>query len=289
MAAPALKIVAILEKKGDRIAGKTSFITRSRNYSTKVDLGWYNTTMSAERLTISTITWARDKKEEKSIYGSLSTLSNKNIHIVAVDGGSSEEFLNNLKNLRNISIIRSLKKGVQNQAVESLNKAQSYSEYVFYTESNKGDFFRNNLDEFLSKANSIIDKDPNAGVILPSRTKESFSTYPVFQQQSESFLNTILGEFLNKKAIDFSYGPRIITGDLIPYVGQLPRDISWGWMTYLLFVAENLGKNTYAVDLDLPCPKDERIETESDKLFRLKQLRNHIEAVEEGLKFKRNL
>lgn len=241
--------------------------------------------MPVEKFTVSTITWARDRKEEKLVYDSLSALAGKNIHVVAVDGGSSEEFLDSLKKFRNISVIRSSKKGLQNQVVESLREAQASSRYILYTEANKSDFFRNQFDGFLSRAMNVIDKNPNTGIVLPSRTKESFSTFPEFQQRSEFFLNTVLSEFLDKKG-DFAYGPRIIASDLIPYLDQLPRDVGWGWMTYLLLITKGLGKNIHTVDLDLPCPQGERENTYADKLLRLKQLKNHIEAVEEGLKFK---
>lgn len=220
------------------------------------------------------------------MYDSLSVLSSKNINIVAVDGGSSKEFLGRIKKFRNISVIRSSKKGLQNQVVESLLEAQASSRYIFYTESNKSDFFRSHLDGFLSRAMTIIDKNPNAGIVLPSRTKESFSTFPEFQQRSESFLNTILSEFIDREVGDFAYGPKIIASDLIPYLGHLLRDVGWGWMTYLLLIAKKLEKSIYAVELDLPCPRDERENTYADKLLRLKQLKNHIEGVEEGLNFK---
>lgn len=242
--------------------------------------------MPAEKFTVSTITWARDRREEDLVYDSLSKLSSKNIHVIAVDGGSREEFLDKIKTLRNISIFRSSKEGLQNQILESLNKAQTSSKYVFYTESNKNDFFKNHLDEFLSEAAKIIDKDSNVGIILPSRTEESFSTYPVFQKKSESFLNMTLNELLDKKTVDFTYGPRVIASDLIRYIGQLPKDIGWGWMTYLLFIAKKLGKNIHAVDLNLSCPQNERENTPSEKLLRLRQLKNHIQATEEGLSFK---
>lgn len=242
--------------------------------------------MSVEKLTVSTITWARDKKEEKDIYDSLFALSAKNIHVVAVDGGSSEEFLDSLKKFRNISVIRSSKKGLQNQVVESLREAQASSRYIFYTESNKSDFFRNQFDGFLFRAIDIMDKNPNTGIVLPSRTKESFSTFPEFQQRSESFLNTILSEFLDREMGDFAYGPRIMVRDLIPYLDRLSRDVGWGWMSYLLIIAKRLGRSIHTVNLDLPCPKDERIETDAIKLFRLRQLRNHTEGIEEGLSLK---
>jgi len=251
---------------------------------------WYNKRiMLTENFTVSTITWARDKREENLVYDSLSTISDKNIHVVAVDGGSREEFLYRIKSLKNISVIISSKKGLQNQILESLKEAQRSNKYVFYAESNKNDFFENQLDEFIFRAMNIISKNPNTGIVLPSRTKESFSTFPSFQQQSESVLNTILSGFLGKNVKDFAYGPRIIAGDLIPYLDRLPKDIGWGWMTYILIIAKKMGMSIHAVNLDLPCPKDERVETESDKIFRLKQLRNHIEGMEEGLKFKPKL
>lgn len=242
--------------------------------------------MSTENLTVSTITWARNRKEEELVYDSLSALSGKNIHVVAVDGGSSEEFLDSLKKFRNISVVKSSKTGLQNQVVESLRKAQTSSKYIFYTEANKSDFFRSHFDGFLSRAMNIVDRDPNTGIVLPSRTKESFSSYPAFQQQSESFLNTVLSEFIERGVGDFSYGPRIIVRDLIPYLDGLSRDVGWGWMTYLLLISKKLGRSIYTVDLDLPCPKDERENTYADKLLRLKQLKNHIEAIEEALNFK---
>lgn len=238
--------------------------------------------MSCEKLAVSTITFARNEKEENLILEGLSSLSAKKVpSIFVVDGGSRKEFLEQLKTIPKIFLISSLGDGLQNQIAESLKKAkESGAPFIFYTESNKAWFFKEKADEFIEKALNLAEKDPAFGMAIASRTPESFSTFPPFQRYEESVVNKLIADFggLEQNG-DYTYGPRIISSSLIPYLDRISGDLGWGWMSFLLIVGKRLGKNIHTVSLDLPCPPDEQKETEKDKVYRLKQFKNQVDAI----------
>lgn len=237
--------------------------------------------MSPEGIGVSTITLARTPNEEKQIVDSLKVLSKLNLPIVVCDGGSPADFLDQLKKIEGIIITPQPGGSLLNQVRESLNTAAAAFPYVFYTESNKLDFFSRQLLFFLDEANKII-KQSHPDVIVASRSPESFSTYPPFQKQTESITNLLLADFLETKIQDYSYGPRVIDSQLISSLNSIGTDLGWGWMSYILFAAKNNRQEIKSLEIDLPCPQNEREETAKDKRLRLKQLDDHIRAILEA-------
>lgn len=238
--------------------------------------------MFPEGIGVSTITLAHSPHEEKQIIDSLGLLSKLDLPVVVCDGGSPDSFLNQVKKINGVIITPQPSGGLLNQVRESLNRAAGIYPYVFYTESNKFAFFNDQLSFFLDEANKII-KRSHPGVIVTSRSPESFSTYPPFQRQTETFINMLLAEFLGAtELVDYSYGPRIIDSGLIPYLNQVTTDFGWGWMSYIVLMAKKINKEIKTVNFNLPCPKNEQGETEKDKIFRLRQFNNHISAILEA-------
>ena len=237
--------------------------------------------MDKEKMIASTITWARSPNEERAIIDSITELSTRDFKaIVVVYGGSSKQFLDELSAIPKTTIITNAdNKGLQYQVVESLRRASKENAgWVFYTESNKFHFFKDKLDEFLSTANSYMSQDKNCGIILPLRSKRSFMTFPPFQREAETVINNAI-QVVTNQALDCTYGPRIISSDLLECLDELPEGIDWGWMSYVLTVAHKKGKSIYGVELDLDCPKDDRAEGTKEKLLRIKQLGDHIRAI----------
>ncbi len=241
--------------------------------------------MSYERLVFSTVTLAKTREEEETIVRGIEMLSSKNIpSLIIVDGGSSSDFIARLGAIPRTSLVQK-GGGLFVQTKEALNKASGESSpYIFYAESNKEQFFKTSLDEFVQKAFEHMERDPNCGIVLPSRTSGSFATFPSFQREEELSLNRLLKELMGRAGDeDFAYGPRIILRDLIPYLNRASKEIGWGWMSYLLIIVNRLGKSIYTIPLELPCPEKERGETRADKLYRLEQFRNHIDGINEAL------
>lgn len=237
--------------------------------------------MRIENLSVSTITLARNKNEAVKICDSLKVLSKHFPIVVAVDGGSSPSFLKDIRNIPHVRIL-SEKGGLVTQVKRSLQEAaRENKQFILYTESNKLAFFENSLSRFLELADSYI-HDPNCGVILPCRTSDSFATFPPFQQITEGFLNLVLSKFTMSE-LDYTYGPRIISASLLSSLNEIGDDMGWGWMSDIILAAKKQNKKIIGIEVDLPCPIDERAETEKDKRHRIKQLRDHLLTIERNL------
>lgn len=243
--------------------------------------------MARENLVISTITLARSKAEGNLILNSLEMLIDKGIApIIAVDGGSDREFVEKIESLKGVSIITDKKDGLQGQIKKSLLEAKKTGyRYIFYTEPNKYDFFASQTEIFVDKTMELADNDVNFGIALPSRNQKSYTTFPPFQQYTETVTNNLISSFNGKTyGKDYAYGPRIIESSLVSYLNKIEDDLVWGWMSFLVIIAHRLGKTLHTISLDLPCPENERIETENDKVYRLKQLGDHIKAIYQATK-----
>ena len=136
-------------------------------------------------------------------------------------------------------------------------------------------------------ANDIINLNSNTGVVVASRTPQSFSTFPPFQRLEEKMTNQLLYYFLgDKQDVDYTYGPRIISASLINFLDRVSSDLGWGWLSYILLASHRSGEEIHPVTLDLPCPQEEREETEKDKLYRLRQFKEHVNALYQALSIK---
>jgi hypothetical protein len=142
------------------------------------------------------------------------------------------------------------------QVKESLNTAAASFPYVFYTESNKLNFFSRHLLFFLDEANKII-KQSHPGVIVASRSPESISTYPPFQKQTESITNLLLADFLETKIQDYSYGPRVINSQLISFLNNIETDLGWVDELYS-FCRKKQPAEIKSLELDLLSQKRKR-------------------------------
>lgn len=225
-----------------------------------------------------TITLARDKNEEKTILSAIKALRTKtNLFLVVVDGGSSKNFLEKLNSFNKIKLISSRKSGLFNQIKDGLKQIDRVStDYVFYFESNKWGFINNDFEKFLNKSNTLIKKNKKTGVILASRNKFSFKTFPRVQRISESIINKVLKIILKEKIIDYTYGPRIISFKVVEEIIKQDKNLGWGWMTKTLIICKKLEMNIVSLEMDLRCPEDERVETLNDIKLRLRQLKEHL-------------
>ena len=229
--------------------------------------------MHIKQLTIATITWARDQQEEMLLRKALSQLSLLQIPVYVTDGGSGDSFIQFLHALPNLTVVKSLGKGLWKQVQSSLDAAlSSNGNYVLYTEPDKLDFFINRLAAFIEAANEDM------GIVLAARTTEAFASFPAFQQTTETSINFCCAE-VTQKRFDYTYGPFILNSKLIPFFKDLPGDIDWGWRPFAFCIAHRLGYEIQAIRADNFCPIDQRQDDPKERIYRMKQLYQNIEGV----------
>jgi hypothetical protein len=237
--------------------------------------------MKIEEVSVATITLARSEKEEKLIIDGLKVLSTLGFPvIVAVDGGSTDNFIQKTFQIPHIQIAQATIKGILPQVRQSLRKSSSFSPFVFYTESDKFDFFKSSLLPFFEKVRTLPDQEEHVGMFVPARTQSSFAHYTPFQQKTEQRVNRELSSIIGLDTIyDFTYGPRLLSTSLIPYLEYVPEDIGWGWMTYLLVVAHRIGKKILPIPLDLPAPVEQQ-DFQRNRQYRTQQMNQHFQAMQ---------
>ncbi|MFL6115137.1 MAG: hypothetical protein ACJ786_27885, partial [Catenulispora sp.] len=67
--------------------------------------------------------------------------------------------------------------------------------------------------------------------------------------------------------------------DLLPLISLVPAGIGWGWRHFIFGSASRRGYSVEHVVGYHPCPDDQRDESESDRLHRLKQLGENIQGL----------
>jgi hypothetical protein len=230
--------------------------------------------MDLNKLAIATITLARDEEEEQLLRESLAILAGLNLPVYITDGGSKASFIEWLESFSNFHL-QPPSKGVWMQAKQSISvAAKSGREFLFYTEPDKKEFLSNNLLNMLTN----IHADDRTGVILASRSAEAFSTFPAFQQMSETTINNCCFEVTGKQ-LDYIYGPFVLNSKLVPYLQDLPQAIDWGWRPYVFNIAKRLNYSISSFTGDFYCPPAQRKDDHTERLYRMKQLHQNIEGL----------
>lgn len=231
--------------------------------------------MNKDSISIATITWARDEEEEQLLRLALQQLAEFQIPVFITDGGSKPEFINFLRGFPHFTTVEAKAKGVWPQAKTSLLAAfQSGSDFILYTEPDKHNFFQNDLPTMLDE----VSVDNHAGVVLASRSAAGFATFPAFQQMTETTINNCCTEVIGSAA-DYTYGPFILNRKLIPYLQELQDEIGWGWRPYLFCISKRLNYKIEYYVKDFSCPPDQREDTEAERIYRMKQLYQNIQAI----------
>ena len=225
---------------------------------------------------ISIVTMTRAKPDDYKLHqAALRELAAHGLPTVITDGGSGEEFLSYLNSFPNFMVQRVEQAGAFLQIKTSFDIAQQFATpYVLYTEPDKQFFFQRRLAEFIERA-SVHN---TTGIIIPARTAESFTSYPESQRFTETFTNQLCGRIVGKNG-DFSYGPLLIHRTLIPYLSLLEVKIGWGWRPFLFGVARRLRLEISQIELDLPCPIEQRADGESELFHRMRQLQQNVRGL----------
>lgn len=226
-----------------------------------------------EKIVIATISWARNKTEEADLRVSLGALAKLSLPVFVTDGGSSEEFVNFMTSLPQFTVFSAT--GLWPQAKQSLAAArEAGAETILYTEPDKLDFFLRHLAGMLLEAR----QREQIGVLLAARSPKGLSTFPAFQQMTETSINNCCSEVIDK-VIDYCYGPFLFHSKLVPYLDALPDNCGWGWRPFLFAMAHRLGLSVDAFGGDFTCPPDQQADDASERIYRMKQLAQNIEGL----------
>lgn len=231
--------------------------------------------MNKNNISIATITLARDEKEEQLLRNSLQELAKLKIPVVITDGGSRASFLEFLAGFSHFKISKAKVKGVWAQAKNSMFEAlKEGAKFIFYSEPDKYDFFYLSLREMLDG----IQPDERSGVVTASRSTASFETFPDFQRMTETTINNCCSEVIGSR-FDYTYGPFLLNRELVPYLNLVNEDIGWGWRPYLFSVANRLGFRVEPFIGDFSCPAEQRQDSASERIYRMRQLTQNIQGI----------
>jgi hypothetical protein len=254
-----------------RAGASVSRATRTGTFTRTSD----GTAMLLDQICVATITRARDPREESLITRTLNALSNLGIPVVLADAGSPAAFVDGLSRIPKLTLTPPDHPGLVGQVKASVRKArESGSAYILYLESDKELFVRGPMAPFLEPAIA----QPDTGVILASRSRHSFDTFPAFQRRTESAFNTVASDVLGLEA-DYLYGPFLMEHSVAAHVEAVPADLGWGWRPFIFATTRRLGRRVCAIEGDYVCPSDQANEGDEDRLHRLRQLGQNIEGL----------
>jgi hypothetical protein len=221
------------------------------------------------------MTWVRDEQEEHLLRESLALLAQEGIETYVADRSSGQEFVQFISQLPNFHILNAVSPGLFPQVKQSLRAAaDSGADFVFYTEPDKKLFFDGRLRGFLQNAPT----EENVGIVLASRSPESFRTFPAFQQYTETVINNLCAE-VTGEAGDYTYGPFLFNKNLADCLDLAADETGWGWHPFLFAMARNRGYKIIRLEDDYPCPADQREDNRAERIYRMKQLSQNIEGL----------
>lgn len=231
--------------------------------------------MLLNSISVATITRARDPREERLITRTLHALSNLGLPVVVADGGSPAAFLDGLSRIPELMLTPPDHPGLVGQIKASVRMArESGSAYVLYLESDKELFVSGPITNFIESAIA----EPDTGVILASRSRRSFETFPPFQRRTESAFNNVASDVIGLAA-DYLYGPFLMEHSVAAHVEGIGEDLGWGWRPFIFATTRRLGRCVRAIEGDYVCPSDQANEDDEDRLHRLRQLRQNIDGL----------
>lgn len=214
-------------------------------------------------IAIVTLSWIRTDEESKTVLETISNLSKIGIPLVIVDAGSPAKYQNSIREMSNVHFFES-KLGLAEQLLISHKEGAELADYLFYLHTDKLDFSKNTVKEMIEKYMAFDKK----GMFIPTRTKESIETYPLYQKTIEAFLNFFVSDYIGIEN-DYYAGPKIYPASLVKYLDQLEGQIGWGIEAYFYGIAKRLGMSFAFYPCYFQAPVDVENE-EKTKMYRLK-------------------
>lgn len=231
--------------------------------------------MNKDELVIATLSLVRSEAEETLLKAALSQLSSLNVPVFVTDGGSPPPFIRFLHRLPNFTVLHATAKGVFAQARSSLTEAAKTGKpFIFYTEPDKENFFKTGLTDVIK----AVEAESNLGIVMASRNKEGFATFPAFQQMTETAISHCCGEVVGVRA-DYCYGPFLLRKELVEHLSGVQEDIGWGWRPFVFNKAHRLGYKVAAFEGPFLCPEAQRKDDAAERIYRMKQLEQNIRGL----------
>lgn len=212
-----------------------------------------------------------------------------NIKCVVVDGGSSQEFINKIKQYKNISLIieSSLKMGEsRRKALEiAMNKIpEGINASFLWVEPEKEDLIK---EESLKAMIEFL-RGGKADIVVPSRlSKES---YPKFQKWIEERANKRAKQLLDKSGedklfeteLDLWFGPKMFNKEgakfFLNYKGNLDK---WDSIIKPVIEAQRAGKNIVSAPVDFEYSQSQRQQEEGNIEFKIKRVEQYKQILTE--------
>jgi hypothetical protein len=231
--------------------------------------------MNATRVGVATITWARTDHEETLLRRSLARLTAMGMPVAIGDAGTRPSFTAFLERLPGVTVSVPATRGLVAQVQASLAIASTFDHaFTLYVEPDKEAFFDGALADFLRAA----PRDADVGAVIAARSAPSLATFPPMQRYTEGVINHLCAERFGR-AGDYSYGPFLIAGTLLPQLAALDPTIGWGWRHAAFAIAVRSGLRLALLTGDYACPADQRVEHEHERAHRLRQLSENIRGL----------
>jgi hypothetical protein len=220
------------------------------------------------------MTLARDPAEEALIARALRAASDAGLSVIACDGGSRAELVDELRALPRTTVLLSPTPGLVPQVKCAIAAAlHTGAERVLYTEPDKDAFLERDVRAFLDAA----DSEPQA-VAVAARMPEAFETYPAIQQFTERTINELTSEIVGL-AGDYSYGPLLLPRGAAEFALRAPDRLGWGWRHFVVTLAHRDGIRIVQHPGAYECPPSQRGESGAERIHRLKQLSQNIDGL----------
>lgn len=228
--------------------------------------------MDPSQVAVATITWPRSTDEEELLGRSLKLLGEAGVPVAVADRDTSAAFSQRLKQLFGFRVTIQSKPGLVPQVQASIALAATFgTPFILYVESDKELFFEKRLRDFIRHAPDHDD----VGVVLASRSEESFQTFPEMQRYTEGIANHLCGQRLRCPG-DFFYGPFLMARTLLPHISNLDARLGWGWRPSTFVAAHRRGLHLLHVIDDHCCPPNQQNENDAEQIHRIRQLSENI-------------
>ncbi|HEU4470073.1 MAG TPA: hypothetical protein VFR58_03240 [Flavisolibacter sp.] len=226
-------------------------------------------------ISIATIAWAKNESEALLLKRSLSALAALGLPVFVTDAGSGEDFRSFLQSFPHFHLTPAPVRGVFAQARQSLEAAYHHgSSYILYTEPDKEFFF----SQFLEPMLQGLENPGETGILLASRNAEGFSSFPAFQQMTETAINNCCAEVLGQQ-LDYTYGPFLLRAGLVPMIAQLEEDPGWGWRPFAFGLARRLGLPIQSFEAAFTCPPGQEQDDAGERFYRIRQLKENLQGL----------
>jgi hypothetical protein len=235
--------------------------------------------MDAEKVAVATITWVRSADEEALLVRSLGLLASCGLPVAVADRGTSPPFTSALRRFPQFTVTVPPEAGLVPQVKASLELAATFGRpFTLYVEPDKEFFFGHRMSEFVRCAPDASD----VGVVLASRSEESFRTFPPMQQYTEGVINHLCREMIGSEG-DYAYGPFLLNGALLPAItSAAAHRLGWGWRPFAFLTAHRRAFPVLHLTADYPCPPDQRGEGNIERAHRLRQLSENVLGLIDG-------